>query len=204
MPRVYYKDNPDLKLPTVKTINGETEYRKNCRKMTINSEVNFYILDKDVHEIDGHFYTINGGKIEYDHEDGTWNLKGKKSMISGIVDFGPSGPIIGKFTKNKFNNCDVRYRGSKITAINSDILIKAGYIEDISSCLFYPPEEVSSDSIREFAKIKRVRDYTDKGYNIEDNAEEFADKVASFKDSPIKISKGARKWAKYLEDITWG
>src|SRR5437868_2300505 len=95
-----YKDNPSLSFKTVTTVNGETEYRANCRMI---KDV-YYIIKQDVFEIDGTWYRVNGGNLIYNDETKEWVVKDSekgRNLVKGIVNVNEDGePKIGFFSKN--------------------------------------------------------------------------------------------------------
>jgi hypothetical protein len=200
---IYFSDNPDLSLKTVKTAMGQTEYRVNCKK--IKGE--YYTLNKDCFEIKGVWYRVNSGLIEFDHELKHWFLVKDMphNMILGVVGHNGKDFIRGRFTPNPYNNCKVvvnsdNFRNVEM-AINTDILTDAGYVEDLSTSAWYSPNYRSMSDLK---SIRNVLDHTGKGYNIEDNGAELIQKTALYNDYKIPISKEATAYGKFLGDTTWG
>ena len=197
---VYYADNPNLGLHTVTTASGNTEYRKNCKK--IKGE--YHIINKDCFFIDGVWYRKASNLIEFDHEVKQWFLKKTMPHIlqNGIVGFEKGVPVRGFFTPNPYNNVPVACDGLGISvALNPDILIKEGYLEQVSTGTFFSPRKMSK---KDAAKIINALDHTGKGYNIEDNAQEFALKKSLYEQYPLSISKTVARYAEMLGNTSFG
>lgn len=200
---ILYKDNPNLGIKTVKTINGETEYRRNCRLI----KDGFYVMEKDCFFINGKWHRVNSGLIVFDNENKEWVLKESVYLIHGIVGFHENGePIHGYFRPNPYNNVTVNSRKTRgiYTAINSEILYENGYFEDLGSGHWRYRKELSNDDYLYYTSIHCDINYKNKGYNIEDNGEEFFDKKEKFKNYPIRFSKEIKRYSKFIGDITWG
>lgn len=201
---ILYGENPDLKLKTVTTISGDTEYRRNCKYIGGK----YYLMNKDCFCIDDKWYRVDGGNIIYDHELKIWVHKNRaEGLIRGVVDFDKDKqPILGYFSPNAY--CNVRCKTQKLgntKALNEEILLKNNFIEDVASCLwYYVPDLGGAATAKKAATIRNERGFTDRGYNIEDNIKDFNAKVALYNSYNTPISKTARQFAKYLGDITFG
>src|ERR1700749_2154892 len=103
---IRFKENPDLKLKRVKTISGQTEYKKNC----INIGDAWYIKGEDCVQIGEKWYTKNSKLITFDYEKQKWVLIKDSTLIYGVVGFRKSDntPIFGYFTENKCSNLMVK------------------------------------------------------------------------------------------------
>jgi hypothetical protein len=198
-----YADNPNLKLKTVVTVKGDTEYRRNCKFI----RQKYYRMNRDCHPIDGKWYTIDGGNIIYDHEKQAWVLKAlSKGLVSGVVGFEEDGSrILGVFTPNPYNNQRVRIDGyGNQLALNEEILLRNGYVEDISVGVWYSKISLGQPGIKRAKTIRNERSFTDRGYNIEDNVKDFKNKIELYDNYSTIISKNTHLYAKYLGDITFG
>ncbi len=199
-----YKENPGLPMTVVDTIGGEKEYRKNCRSV----KGNYYIKDKDIYfiEEENTWYFKKSTKVDYDWEKNCVYLKGTKLLTTGVVGFDSDGkPVIGLFTENPYNNCKVQLPNSATyPAISPDVLITNNYFEDVASNKFYSVSAVSRSDMSAMQKIRPSKTYTNKGYNIEDNKEEFERKKILYRDYNMKIGEDAKTYGKFLTDITYG
>lgn len=197
-----YSENPSVGFPVVETFNGNKEYRKNCKYVGGK----YYIKNVDIFYIESEekWYRITNPKIEKDYETNQWILKGTRRMNFGVVGFENNTPVFGSFSDNLHNNCIVNTSKGKTVALNPEMLIAAGYFEDINACCFYKRSDVDSSSYSSMIKIRGERSYTNKGYNIEDNAKEFEEKKKLYASYPLKIEKDARTYAKYLGDTSIG
>ena len=203
-----YSEDTTLPYKTVKLFNGELEYRVLCKKI----KNNFYVVNKHCFEVDNKWYREESGLIEKDYETEEWFLKGSyHKRIKAIVDFKDGTPIIGWVTRNPYNNVDVRgpflannANNYSPIAINSEILAENGYIEDISTGLWNKKSELNAEQIRRCNTIINVSNYTNKGYNIEDNYDEAALKKAYYENYDVPLTKDVRRYSKFLNDVTFG
>lgn len=195
-----YKDNPNLKLKVVTTVNGVQEYRNNCKYI----KGKYYIQNIDVFEIGDTWYRKESGLIDFDSETQKWVLKSSTHLIKGIIGFEKGKPVYGSFTANPYNNCTAVIADGKKVAINPEVLIKNGFFENIATGEYYCENDVNKSSIVKMKSIHNEGNFQHKGYNIEDNAKEFADKKKLFAEYPHKKTKVGTSFAKYLGDITYG
>ena len=186
---IRYKDNPSLKLQKIKTVTGETEYRKNCRKI----KDKYYVENEQCFLIDKRWYAYTSKLITFDYEKGVHVLIKDTPLVYGVVGFKKDGvPEFGYFTENKYNNILVNINNyGAVKCFGEDTLVKGGYVENLSDGLWLNKRELTPTQIAKLGNITGKKVYRDKGYNIEDNAEEFKDKIASFNAYPIKITANA-------------
>jgi len=196
-----YKDDSRLGLKVITTINGEKEYRRNCK--LINEK--YYRMNDDCFLVDGLWYRKESGKIEFDHEKVQWVVKAGSQLTQGIVGFDANGPVRGSFTQNVYTNCKVSHPDmGTVNCINSDILKNAGYFEDIATCKWYDRKRVDGNTFKRMTTIRNEVNHHNKGYNIEDNTAEFERKKTSYAEWSPKIPMNIRKYAKLLGDLTFG
>jgi hypothetical protein len=197
-----YKDNPNLKLKTVKTVEGLTEYRRNCRSI----RGKYYIIGTDCFKIGEKWYLKTSKLITFDYEKGEYVLIDKTPLVYGVVSFKEDGsPNFGYFTENKYNNLMVNIKSyGGALCIREEILQKGGYIENISDGIWYHKKSMNGEFLLGINKINSRRVFTNKGYNIEDNAEEFKQKIELFDKYPTKVSAKSVQYARFLGGITWG
>lgn len=204
-----YSKNPNLGFSTVKTINGIIEYRKNCKYLKENKSIKegYYSIYTDIFYIESEekWYRVSSEKIEKDWETNKWYLKDYNSKLQkGVVGIEEDGGLIfDKFTANPYNNVIINSNGNSYNALNKEIL-KDFFIEDIGHSSFVRKSEYGSSDIKNFSKIRNAKNYTSKGYNIEDNGAEFERKKNLYRDYFLKIGPDAKKYAKYLGDISFG
>lgn len=199
---ILYKDNPNLKFKTVTAVDGTTEYRKNCRKI----KDKYYVIDKHCFELEDKWYAYTSKLVTLDYETGKYVLIKKQKLVYGVVGFKKGGePIFGYFTENKYNNVwvDVKNYG-KVICFHENILKPAGYIEYLSDGTWMYEPDLSGSVKARCSRIEGKKVYKDKGYNIEDNAQEFRDKIENFKNYPLKISANATRFAKFLGNVSFG
>ena len=201
-----YKNNPNLGITIVTTVNGEKEYRRNCKLI----KGQFYIRGIDCIQIEEKWYrVIVDGQpstlILFDNEKNVWVIRKKAvGLINGIIDFKNGEPVLGYFTENPYENVITETsRFGKKRALNQKILTN-NFFEDLKSGIFYLKSEVGDSSYRKMIQIGSSVDYHTKGYNIEDNIVEFKQKIKLYNEYPTEISKDARFLAKYLGETTFG
>lgn len=197
---VYYKDSPDLgKLTTVETVKGDVEYRRNTKFI----KQKYYTINRDCFQFNSKWYTIDSGNIVYDHELKTYALR-SISQVKGLV-LNESGKIeIGYFTPNPHNNVmTVTNQYGKIIALNVEMLEKNKWVEDLGGNYWIDTSELSANQVASRKKIRNERNFNDRGYNIEDNAD-YPKKINLYNQYPTHISAKAKEMSKYLGDLTFG
>lgn len=200
---IFYKANPNLELEIITTINNEKEYKQNCKcvggKYYVKGRDIFYIAEKEL------WYRKTSDKVDYDHEKNMVYLKDTYRMTKGVVGFDKDKqPIMGLFTPNPCNNCIVRIKGSVYHSLNPEILLENNYFEDLASNEFYDKSSMSESDCKQMSKIRMSKSYTNKGYNIEDNATEFEEKKKSYANYSLKINNDAKVYGKFLGNVSMG
>lgn len=188
---VYYSDNPNLGIKTVTTVSGQKEYRKNCKKI----KDNYYVINKECFLIDDTWFRIDSGLIALDHENKDWFLLKKmpSDMINGIVDMRTGEK--GYFRRNPYKNVQT-FR--KEIVLSEDVANEGGYGEYFSTGLFYKKADLGGQ------RITNELNHTNKGYNIEDNKEEYPRKVKFYEEYPTVINEQVKKFARLLGSTTFG
>lgn len=199
-----YRENPSLGRRTVTTVKGDTEYRVNCKK--IKGE--YHVINRDCFEVEGLWYRLASGLIDFDHEKKSWFLKRTMpvGMVHGVVGFDDKGKaVMGNFSPNPLNNVRVVFAGGPVNesewALNAEILEKANYREGLSYGMYFPANYMPSGK---FTEIANLLDHTHKGYNIEDNGQEFAAKKLYYEKYDTPLSEGARRFGRMLGETTFG
>jgi hypothetical protein len=188
---VYYSDDPNLGIKTVTTFSGNKEYRKNCKKI----KDNYYVINKECFLIGDTWYRIDSGLIAKDYEKGDWFLTKNrpKDVVQGYVDM--EHKILGFFTRNPYKN--VIIASGSMYVFDEETAVKGGYVEDKSTGKFIRKGDATD-------KIYNSLDHTHKGYNIEDNKEEYPAKVKLYNEYPTQILDDIRNYAVMLGDTTFG
>lgn len=199
---IRYKDDPKLKFKTIKTVTGETEYRRNCRKI----KDKYYIENEQCFLIGKVWYAYTSKLITFDYEKGVHVIIKDTPLVYGVVGFKKEGePEFGYFTENKYNNIVVNIAGyGSVKCFNEDTLVKGGYVENLSDAIWHYRKALSASMLSKLTNIHSKKVYRDKGYNIEDNAAEFKEKIESYDKYPVKISSNAMRYGKLLGKITYG
>jgi len=202
-----HSEDSTLPNKVVTLFNGSLEYRANCKKI----KNNFYVINKHCFEVDGKWYREESGLVSKDYETEKWFLNDSPHRrIKALVDFKDGEPVIGWITENPYNNVLAKTKPSSfdrvplLYALNSDILSENGYIEDISSGVWSSKKDLSLDSIRKHNIITNSVNYTEKGYNIEDNYNEAALKKKYYDEYDLPLTKDVRRYSKFLNDVTFG
>lgn len=206
MSLVLYKDNPNIaKLRVVTTVKGDNEYRRNCKYI----KGSYYLMNRDCFEIEGTWYREDSGLIVFDHEIQQWLIKSKiadGNLVRGAVGFEDDGtPIIGYFSRNPYNNLKIRSNNGTMECINPEV-VKANkfYVENIATGSYVHTRGLTNNDIAKLKVIRNERDHQNRGYNIEDNPDDFKNKVDLFEKYTPVIPKDCVSYAKFLGDITFG
>jgi hypothetical protein len=199
---IRYRDNPHLKIKVVTTVRGNREYRRNCRKI----KDKYYVINEDCFEVQERWYTAKSKLITLDHEKGVYVLVKDTPLVYGIVAIKEDGTAtFGNFTENKYNNVLISVPNyGVVNAINEKVLIEGNYMENISDGVWHYKKGLTASELKRFKTIESKRVYTNKGYNIEDNAIEFVQKTEAYDKYPIKVTSSAVKYAKLLGDTSHG
>ncbi len=200
---VYYKENQNLtQLKTVQTIRGDIEYRRNTKYI----KEKYHTINRDCFQFNNNWYTIESGNVVFDHELKAYSLKKYNGLlVRGIVENEKGELELGYFTTNPYNNvlCNSNEFG-RLMAINSEILEKNGWFEDGGNNHWYSAKELTPSSVLTRKKIRNERGFTDRGYNIEDNKDDYRLKTKLYNEYPTHISPKAKEMSKYLGDLTFG
>lgn len=198
--KISYKDNPNLKLEVVTTVQGDKEYRQNCRYI----KGVYYVIDRDAININDTFYRVNSGKIVLDSEKNIWLLKEQaNNLITGIIDVNEKGPVIGTFSPNVFNNGYINTKNGGYPIMNPE-LCQDFVVENKSKGTYVVKAEQTATYVKNLSVIKAGIDYTNKGYNIEDNKQEFKEKTIAFQEYSPVLSKNAKVFGQLLGNTTFG
>lgn len=195
---IYYDDNPNLNRLVVETHDGRKEYRENCRKI----KHAYYIKNKTCFEINGVWYRIDSNLIIFNYSTNQWVLSKNHNLMQGIVSFQDGAPVLGHFDQDPLTNVffQCERTGNILPVLNASVCDGVAQ-ERISDGLYYLKVGKTNNF---FGAIKNIVNHKDKGYNIEDNVDEFAAKIAYFEKFKTNINKDVLKYSKYLEDITFG
>jgi hypothetical protein len=166
----------------------------------------YYVENEQCFLIEGKWYAYTSKLITFDHEKGIHVIVKNTPLIYGVVGFKKDGvPDFGYFTENKYFNVLVNINNyGSVKSLSEDVLVKGGYIENLSDGLWLLKRELSASQISQLNRITSKKVYQDKGYNIEDNAEEFKQKIDAFDKYPVKISSSAMRYGKLLGNTSFG
>lgn len=198
-PITYYESNPNLQDLVVTTHDGKKEYRINCKKI----KGSYYVKDVTCFHIDGQWFRIDSGLISFDHSVKKWILNKNNHMIKGIVSFEKDGSYtLGTFTPNPTKNIVFEDSNNGNRYIILDESVGNGMIrERLCSGIYYITSK-HGDAF--FDNLKNIVNHKDKGYNIEDNVDEYTNKKKVFDEYPLKINNDVIRYSRYLEDVTFG
>jgi putative amidoligase enzyme len=111
---------------------------------------------------------------------------------------------MGNFSKNVYNNVRIDRSCGGQWCINEQLLRDNGYFEDIAQNTWLIRSHVDTQNYKQRTTIRNEKQWTHKGYNIEDNVDEFEEKKKSYANYPVELSKDVRKFARFLGDKTFG
>lgn len=194
----YYSENPRLDLATVKTVDGETEYRNNCKRL----DGLYYV--KGVHlvydELERTWYLPSTGSVSkvFDHELQK-DVVNSKSLITGVVDYKNNKCVIGYFSENPLKNGLVYCEHGTMMAMNIEDLIKKGFKEVTNAGQYLAPGQSSPFSTRKVGV-----DLSHHVYNIEDNAVNFTKSINVYEKSPIEVPKNISRIEPYIKGLKFG
>jgi hypothetical protein len=163
-------------------------------------------MGEDCFEIKGKWYAYNSKLITLDHETKKYVLVKETPLVYGVVSFKADGsPVFGYFTENKYSNILVNVNGyGNVQTLNEKTLLDGGYIENLSDGVWYYKKNLSAAQITHFSRIETHKVWTNKGYNIEDNADEFKEKIESYEKFPLRIPAMAMRYGKMLGETSFG
>lgn len=192
---------------TVKTIDGSTQPREKCRK--ISGE--FYLIGDPKVKDSGQCYLLNGtyfryasGNIEYDHAQGTYVTLSNNNLVNGVVGIDKNGRVIyGYFTPNELDNIVVKTPSGSKTGLNEEIFGKSRYYrERLTDGVFYRYDAIPA---KNFSFI----DFPDQGYKNSlqytcDNSMPEYIKFYNNNYKPKELYPMVRKYGDFAEDYTFG
>ena len=196
---VLYSQNPSLKLKTITTVNGNTEYRRNCRYI----RGQYYLMNEDCFEINGTWYRKESSAITFDHSTKKWVIKKETALLNGIVAVEKDKFIKGDFSADIYNNCTLVVNGEKVPVMNVDI-IKDTCFEDLGTGVWYVRKEVTDSNFKKMTTIRNAVNFTNRGYNIEDNKVDFERKKEALAAYKVNIDKEISSYSKMLGSTTFG
>lgn len=196
----YYKQNSALVLAVVTTVDGETEYRINCKR--INGV--WYVKNKHLQFVNDEW--VLKSNLVFDHELQKEMPKDNPDMVQGAVSFSKDGDIIlGYFTRNPYNNCIISSRQyGEVVCIDYSIIPSRFYVENISTGYYIDIRNLSVDKVRQLGTKQLVLNNANHSYNIEDNAASFDQAVKLYKNSEFPVDIDIRLASRFLGDVTFG
>jgi len=182
----------------VVTVNGSKIKKINA----IMYKDQYYSKQDDCVKIGGKYFPLTHPDVVMDNETKEYNLKGR--MHYGIISFVGNEPVYGFFSENSAKNviCFIS-RGIKTMAISDKVLPKH-YVECVYSGEFYSPESLSANDMKLVQTIRTTKSHTEKGYNIEDNKQEYKERQESYLADRTPIPKRIRRISKLLGNLTFG
>lgn len=203
---VYFKENLDItELKVVTTVTKEKEYRKNCK--FIKQE--YYVINKQCFEIEGKWRRYNDPNVVYDWENQTYALKVNNTIPNlkltyGIIKNKENVLDFGYFTTNPYNNVYTESRKfGAMFAISAEALGKE-WAEDLKTHTWFLLKEFSEVEIQRRKTIKNHENPAARGYNIEDNALDFRNKIELYENYKVQINPKIKLLSKYIGDVTFG
>lgn len=197
---VLFKTNPDLKLVTITTFDGNKEYARNCKKI----EEKYYLKDTQCIYLNSKWYAIDDKNILVDHETKEkFHIEAKGRRTYGVVEINNKDEaILGYFTPKLHKNVDFidnKNNKDRVKAICESLFFKKdNFIENYSNGIWYLQNGNVQNIKKDFQKIINAHDWTNKKYNIEDNATEFSTKIKTYNEFEHSISESCNLFAKFL------
>lgn len=188
-----YKQDPTLPLQTVTTVQGDVEYRKNCRKR----ENIYYTIDRDIVLINGEWHIVGSSYATFDHEKQVWCLRNKVlDLQNGVIGFDNESQklIFGYFTSNPYNNVVVHTGLQNYYAINATVLDNSPYTEELGSGYYKKGLTINP--------IKTLVNHNRNGYNIEDNG--MYRLISLYDKKQYTINLNHAKIGNLLNGVTFG
>lgn len=200
-----YKDNPNLKLKTIITHNGNVEYRNNCKYI----KEQYYLKNTECVEVEKKLYLLNDEKIAFDHSTQKYVIRKNTNLVQGIVEVEPEVKI-GWFSKQNIYYGLIRkqvyYQREHYNCSDYRMLENNPLFFKSSHGRFYETSSLTPEDKKELLKITNNDDFNHlrQGYNIEDNGYEYLMRKLAHQEFPIEYDKGVRKFAKFLENYSFG
>lgn len=193
-----YKKDSSLKLVTVTTIDGNTEYKANCLKFPEG----YYVKNVHTFYTNGRWYRKDD--CVYDHQLQTY-VKDNRNLLQGVVAIDAFGKVDkGYFSPNPYTNCIVIVGVERLHCIDYKLLKQDLFIESLSEGVYYRRSDCSAGKIlrcnTKFVAINNNNNV----YNIVDDGNGLLKMIKLHKESPIQISKEAKYISNYIKGLTFG
>lgn len=223
---VNYSDNPNKKLKTVVTIDGSTEYLRNCKLIGDR----YYRVDDQCVFVDKRWFPIDSPYIFYDYETKKFLHKLKHGHTKGIIAYQDGKFVFGLYTSNPYYNCSIKtvIDDEKCTfdCMNYNIVKDLGFVEHINEAIWVDPNyqktnidlqnllEVipSYSAVERIMAIysssiniteKKVYKFSQNSYNAEDSGT-FTIRQNEYDKFKTVLGKDVRKAASLIGDVTFG
>lgn len=194
---VLYKDNQTLKLKTIITNTGETEYLKNCKKFDT-----IYYKIEDCIQIGIVYYPKNHPNLEKNWETNEYFIKENGiRVLRGVVAVENDVVQYGYFTPNPNNNvpCYNEQTGVRETILNANVIVNCkNFVENVSQGVIYYNPGMTENTRKAHKNIQNCYDWTVKKYNLEDNNSEYKKKLSLYQNYNHEEKIPAALYAKYL------
>ena len=197
----YFKENPNLKdLQIVNTFDGKKEYRKNCKYI----KEKYYTINRTCFEIEGKWRS-DDSNIVFDWETKNYVLlNNTPNLIYGLIKDNDNVLKMGYFTPNIYNNIPINSEVFGSVVCISEEILGNNWIEDMKYHIWFNKNEISSSTIAKRKTISNHESPNSKGYNIEDNIEDFQIKTKNYINYNTHITPKIKHLSKYLGDISFG
>lgn len=197
----FFKQNPELDLKTVRTVDGETEYLTHCKKMP---DGYYYVKGKHLELVDDDWVRIVP-KV-YDHE-----LKKEviqtSHLIYGVISIDESGNHqLGYFSRNPYTNCRISRLadGDDKTCMDYKMLDEKYFAESLAYGTYYHRGRLSSSDLKTITTKCIGKSNNDRAYNVMDSNSGFEKYKQLYEGSVIRVDKDLHSVSSYLKGITFG
>jgi hypothetical protein len=204
----YYSSQPHIAIPTVTTVDGNTEYKSNC---TLMDDGGYYVRGVHLEYIESRQrwvkikQPIKPREKVLDHETGQmveYNGGLYKGIVSIDADFKPT---YGYFTPNPHKNCTVILQNDGTqTCIDYELLPPTRFFEQYSIGYYVEVTNPTATVINGLRKKCNTINHSRNTYNVEDNPQQFSTSIELYNKTVLPIDKDIRQAARFIKGITFG
>lgn len=197
---ILYSENPKLRNKVVTTVLGDKEYRINCRCI----QGQYYRKGRDCFLIGTTYYRKESPKITMNYTSNEYVLlkTATETLHKGFVD---GKGTVGYFEWDFYRSVEVR--GAEVNCLK-DI----AFAEDLGLTAFLNFDFVATKDytlrkptlIANLTTVMTTVKYSDHNYNSDDNQTLFMESIRLFQEAPFSRYSKYHKYAKEVEDLTWG
>ena len=180
---------------TVTTVSGNVVPRKNCRfikKQYYEMNVDCFFME------DNHWHRKDNGLIDFDHEQNKWDLLETTYLQRGIIAVKNGAPVMGNFSPNPAKNVEIE----SSRCIDDSIPEQLGYVEQISSGIFYKDKNISKKDAQKKGINNRYS--FDLSYSASSKMKPFTEAYAAYYKENNPNRKLKPRFPRELGSISFG